>query len=87
MAVVFIPRQLQSMTAGVARVTVEAATVRDAVELLEQRFPGIKNRLCVGDQLSPALQVSVDHTLTSRGLHARIGPATEVHFLPAIGGG
>ena len=54
---------------------------------LEARFPGIKERLCDGDELSPSIQVCVGQTLSSRGMGTRIEADNEVHFLPAIGGG
>jgi molybdopterin synthase sulfur carrier subunit len=57
------------------------------VEALEVRFPGIKERLCKDDELAPGLQLSIDHAMTSRGLRAKVGPKSEVHFLPAFGGG
>ena len=62
-------------------------TVRAVVAALEQRFPGIAARLCKEGELSPALQVSIDGTLSRRGLDARVQPGSEVHFLPVFGGG
>jgi sulfur-carrier protein len=50
---VFIPAQLRSLT-GAAQVEVEGATVREVVNSLEARFPGIRERLCQGDQLAPS---------------------------------
>jgi molybdopterin synthase sulfur carrier subunit len=87
MPVVFIPRPLRDMTAGAAEVTVEGTTVRDVVDALDLRYPGIKTRLCRGDSLAPGLQVSIDHVMTMRGLRATVRPESEVHFLPVIGGG
>jgi len=87
MPVVFIPTPLRDMTGGTAEVTVEGNTVRDVVNALELRYPGIKSRLTRGDSLAPGLQVSIDHVLTTRGLRATLRPDSEVHFLPVIGGG
>ncbi len=87
MAIVFIPAQLRELTDGTAEINIAAATVREVVESLDKRFPGIKARLCIGDELSPSLQVSIDDTISSRGLSAKVSPNSEVHFLPAIGGG
>jgi molybdopterin converting factor small subunit len=61
--------------------------VREVVAALEQRFPGIGDRLCAAGELLPALQVSVDGVFSRRGLDARLKPASEVHFLPVFGGG
>jgi molybdopterin converting factor small subunit len=84
---VFIPAQLRDLTGGLAEIEAAGATVREVVAVLDQRFPGIAERLCQGGELSPALQVSIDGTLSRRGLDARVPPASEVHFLPVFGGG
>ena len=87
MAIVFIPAQLRELTAGVQQVELPAASVRDVVRELEARFPGIAARLSQGEGLIPGWAVSIDGAMTNKGLLARVGPASEVHFLPAIGGG
>lgn len=87
MATVFIPSQLRELTGSAAQVEVDAQNVREAVAALEARFPGIAARLCSGDELSPTLQVSIDGAISTRGLAAKIAPGSEVHFLPALGGG
>jgi molybdopterin synthase sulfur carrier subunit len=86
-ATVFIPNQMRELTGGIDRVEIAAASVRQIVESLEQQFPGIRQRLCAEDQLSPALQVSIDGVMSTRGLAAKVKPNSEVHFVPAIGGG
>ncbi|MCH2201431.1 MAG: MoaD/ThiS family protein [Fuerstiella sp.] len=85
MAIVYIPPQIQKLT-GAAQVEVSGSNVREIIEQLEQRFPGIAARLCDNGQLSPALQLSVDQVMT-RMLSTKVESATEVHFLPVIGGG
>ena len=87
MATVFIPTQLRDLTGGVGQVVVEGESVAQLIERLEEKFPGVKQRLCQGDSLMPGLQVSVDHVMTTRGLKAKVKPGSEVHFLPAFGGG
>ena len=87
MPTVFIPAQLKSLTGGVSQVKMEADNIRQVIEQLEQQFPGIRDRLCDGDELAPTLQVSVDSSMSSRGLRTRVADAREVHFLPVIGGG
>ena len=83
----FIPAPLRDLTGGVTDLEVDGATVRDVVDALDARFPGVRARLCRGDDLAPGLQVAVDHVLTRRGLRAAVGPTSEVHFVPAINGG
>ena len=48
---------------------------------------GIAARLVVEDRIAPGLAVSIDGVVTSRGLLARVSPDSQVHFLPAFGGG
>ncbi|MCH2115933.1 MAG: MoaD/ThiS family protein [Pirellulales bacterium] len=86
MATIFIPAPLQDLTGGLAEVELEAVSLGEVIARLEARFPGIKDRLCDDDQLSPALQASINHVMT-RQMRAEVGPDSEVHFLPAIGGG
>ncbi len=87
MARVFIPPQLRDLTSGAGEVSADGGTVREVIDALEMRFPGIRERLCRDGELAPALQVSVDHVMSQRGLRAKVGPESEVHFLPAFGGG
>lgn len=84
---VFIPVQLRDMTGGQAELQLDGRTVRELIEALDSRFPGIRQRLCQGDELSPALQLSVDGVFRRRGLNVKLQPASEVHFLPVFGGG
>jgi molybdopterin synthase sulfur carrier subunit len=86
-ATVFIPSQMRDITGGVGQLEISAANVRQVVEGLEGQFPGIRARLCMGDGLSPSLQVSIDGEMSTRGLMAKVKPRSEVHFVPAIGGG
>ncbi len=87
MALVFVPAQLRDLTQGQARCEVYATTVAEAVAALEARFPGVRERLCRDNELMPGLQVSIDHVMSGRGMRAKLGPTSELHFLPAIGGG
>ncbi|HEX3725779.1 MAG TPA: MoaD/ThiS family protein, partial [Pirellulales bacterium] len=60
---------------------------REIVAALEARFPGLALRACRQGAIDSSLAVSIDGAITSRGLLASVGPASEIHFLPAIGGG
>ena len=87
MATIFIPAQLRTLTAGIEQLEMDVHNVREVIDQLEQRFPGIRDRLCQQDQISPSLQVSIDSVISSRGMIAKIQPNSEVHFIPAIAGG
>ena len=84
---VFIPAQLRDLSGGLAEVETVGTSVREVVAALDERFPGIAERLCQGAELSPALQVSIDGTFSRRGLDAKVPSSSEVHFLPVFGGG
>jgi molybdopterin converting factor small subunit len=84
---VFIPAQLRDLTGGLAEVEIAGASVREVVAALDMRFPDIAGRLTSDGELSPALQVSIDGTLSRRGLDANVPAGSEVHFLPVFGGG
>jgi hypothetical protein len=43
-------------------------------------------RVVAGERIAPGLAVSIDGSMTSR-LLAAVQPHSEIHFLPAIGGG
>ena len=87
MATIFIPAQLRELTAGIEQLEMDVHNVCAVINQLEQRFPGIRDRLCQQDQISPSLQISIDSVITSRGMIAKIQPNSEVHFIPAIAGG
>ena len=87
MATIFIPAQLRILTASTDKLEMDVHNVREVIDQLEQQFPGIRDRLCQEDQISPSLQVSIDSVITSRGMIAKIQPNSEVHFIPAIAGG
>lgn len=78
---------VRPLAAGQAVVEVPGSTVRDVLAALEARFPGIRQRLCDGAQLRPDVSVVVDAQLSALGLLQPVGPASEVHFVPSLGGG
>jgi molybdopterin synthase sulfur carrier subunit len=87
MARLFIPPTMRSMTAGRDVVEVQGATIREAIDSLEGLFPGTKPMLCRDGQLRPGLMVAVDSAIATSGLREPLAANSEVHFLPAIGGG
>lgn len=87
MARVFIPPLLKSLTGGVSEVELEGESIRTLLDGLEEQFPGVRERLCEGEELKPGLSVAVDGDINPRGIRARVAPDSEVHFLPSIGGG
>ncbi|MGH7128078.1 MAG: MoaD/ThiS family protein [Planctomycetaceae bacterium] len=84
---VFIPPQLRALTGGGEVIEAEGRTVRQVIDDLEVRHPGLRERLCEGDDLKPGLSVAVDGNVSGLGLFQKVREESEVHFLPAIGGG
>ena len=87
MAVVFIPALLRDLTAGEESLHLPGGTVREVIDRLEDRYPGIKARLVDGDRLRPGIMVVVDGSVSRLRLRRRLRENSEVHFLPAISGG
>lgn len=87
MAIVWIPPPLRHLTAGQATVTAEGETVGQVLAAVDARYPGLKDSLCQGDELRSGLIVGVDTEVATLGLLHPVRPDSEVHFLPALGGG
>ncbi len=87
MAKVYIPPTMRSLTDGKEVVEVDGGTVRAVIDNLEARYPGIRDRLCEGDELKSGLAVAIGSSLSTMGLYERVEPDSEIHFLPAISGG
>ncbi len=87
MATVYIPTMLLPVTGGVKQVTVEETTVRRIIDRLEALYPGMKERLVEDGRLMPSIAVSIDGEVGRMGLLDKVGDDSEVHFVPAIGGG
>ena len=87
MATVFIPTMLQSLTAGAKQVDLEARNVRQVIERLEELYPGFRDRLVEDGEIRPNLAIAIDGDLAIMGMLEKVGENSEVHFVPAIGGG
>ena len=87
MATIFIPTMLQKMTDGAQKVDMEVRNVRQVIERLEEIYPGIKDRLLEDGDIAPNIAVAIDGDVAIMGLLQRVGENSEVHFVPAIGGG
>ena len=87
MAKIFIPTMLQSLTAGVKQVDLDARNVRQVIERLEELYPGMKDRLVEDGEIRPNLAIAIDGDVAIMGMLEKVGENSEVHFVPAIGGG
>ena len=78
---------MQKLTDGKSEVIVNGTTVREIIENLENIHPGIKERLVDKYRMKPNISVAVDGDVSPLGILEKVGEDSEVHFLPAIGGG
>jgi sulfur-carrier protein len=78
---------MRDLTGGEGTVQVSGATVREVIRNLDNQYPGVRDRLCEGDGLSPYINIAVDGEVAGQGMLEAVGPDSEVHILPAVGGG
>ena len=73
-----------------ASVEAPGRTLRELIDNLEERYPGIRERLVHPEEsgkLALGLAAVVDGEPTNMGLLTTLDEGSEVHFLPAIAGG
>jgi sulfur-carrier protein len=87
MPVVVIPTIFRELTGGKSRIEIPGRNVRELLERLDAAHPGLRARLCEGDEISPHLAVVVDGEVTRLRMHHSLNARSEVQFVPAIHGG
>ena len=87
MATVFIPSLMQKLSDGNHRLEVEGSNVRRIVDNLDAQYPGFKERLVDNGRIKGNISVAIDGDITPLGILGKVGENSEVHFLPALGGG
>ena len=87
MATIFIPTMLQKLTEGTKKVEMEARNINQVIERLEELYPGIKDRLVEDGEIRENLAIAIDGDVAIMGMLEKVGENSEVHFVPAIGGG
>ena len=87
MPLVWIPSLLRDMTGGEAVVSVPGETIGQVIDHLDERYPGVKGRLCQGGRLRPNIALVVDAEIHRSGPQHRLAETSEVCFLPALSGG
>ena len=87
MADVRLPPTLPSLYADLPRrLEVDAATVNDVIDRLDERWPGLRDRLCeAGPSLRPHIHVYVDRERA--GLDTALEERSRVDVIAAISGG
>ncbi len=87
MAELHLPRTLQPLFAGLPRqLECDAATVAEALDELERRWPGLRDRLCEpGPKLRQHIHVTDDRERAQ--LDTSLAPRARVDVITAISGG
>jgi sulfur-carrier protein len=82
-----LPGTLTPLFAGLPRrLDVDAATVGDAIDRLEEQWPGLRDRLCEpGPELRRHIHVYVDRERA--GLDTALDERSRVDVIAAISGG
>jgi sulfur-carrier protein len=87
MADVHLPGTLPPLFQGLSRrVDVDATTVGEAIEQLDARWPGLRDRLCAGrNELRPHIHVYVDKERAA--LDTALAEGSRIDVIAAISGG
>ena len=85
-----IPGPLRRLSQGESVVPVKASDLRAAIEELDGRYPGFKDRLLDADG-QPRQFVNIylnDHDIRlGEGLNAQLQESDEISIVPAVAGG
>ena len=84
---VYLPATLPPLFPGLPRrLELEAGSVDEAINQLDERWPGMRDRLCEqGPAIRPHIHVYVDSERA--GLETELEPRSRVHVVAAISGG
>ena len=87
MVSVWFNQEMRQTTGYSGTVQVEGTNIRKVIANLETLFPGISEVLIYEDDIMPGLSVIIDGNIGSIGVLEKVNENSEVHFLPALGGG
>jgi len=90
MVSVRVPTPLRKFTNGIDEVSVDGSTVRSLVENLDQKYPGIKERIC--DETGKIrrfvnVYVNGDDIRFLQNLETGLKEGDTISIVPAIAGG
>jgi sulfur-carrier protein len=87
MATIHLPGTLPTVFPGLPRrVAIEATSVLQAIDQLDERWPGLRDRLCEpGPTLRRHINIYVDHQRAT--LDAPLDEGSRVDVIAAISGG
>lgn len=84
-----IPTPLRTLTKGLDEVSAEGGTVRAVIDHLEERYPGLKERLLdeQGVRRHVNLFLNDEDIRFLDGLDTPVKAGDQLHVIPAIAGG
>jgi sulfur-carrier protein len=88
--IVRLPAQLRTLVGGAAEITVEASTVREAINAVEELHPGIASRVLDdqgGLRRFVNVFVSEEDVRFLNGLDTELSAGQTVSLIPAVAGG
>ena len=81
MARVHFTGNFRRLAGGDGEVSIDASTVRDLLVHLRERYPALAPHLDEG------VAFAIDGEIHQDALFSRVGPDSDVHLMPKIGGG
>ena len=89
MTTIRIPPTLRPETGGERQVPADGDTVRELLDDLMSRFPGLRTQLVQDDDIAPFVNVYVEgeDVRTLDGLDTSVDQGSTVILLPAMAGG
>jgi molybdopterin synthase sulfur carrier subunit len=87
MAEVWISTKMQRFSGGLEKIQVLGSTVRQIVNNLDQEYPGMKDVLCIDNEIDPGIAVVIDGETSNLGMLDKVREDSEMHFIPAMSGG
>jgi len=89
MTTVRIPPTLRAVVGGERQVPAEGETVRELLDDLTSRFPGLRTQLVEDDDIAPFVNVYVEgeDVRTLDGIETPVRSGATVILLPAMAGG
>lgn len=84
---VWIPALHRDLTGGEEKATICGDTMREVIANLDTKYPGLAERLTEDGRVRPHISVAVNGEMIQRGLFYRLKQPSEIHFVPAVGGG
>ena len=89
MSVVRVPPVLRAEAGGAREVEASGSTVRELLDDLMSRFPGLRTQLVEDDTIAPFVNVYVEgeDVRTLDGLDTAVATGSTVILLPAMAGG